>query len=184
MKMWSPGKIMTGLLDKRGRRSWPELQRAAQARCSRLHTAAVREGLVSFGATAAMLILSDARNRWAWFSRCCLRSGSTFVAKKQGKAQICGGISHTRGDGAVTSQIPLSATALSLIDDSRVHSVQVIFQHLDRRTSGSNTIVVAHLGMQVCTSHELAHWTPLAVAKVLAKSSPNMFDLGDFRHYA
>jgi hypothetical protein len=43
---------------------------------------------------------------------------------------------------------------------------------------------VAHLGMQVCTSHELAHWTPLAVAKVLAKSSPNMFDLGDFRHYA
>ena len=87
---------MTGLLDKRGRRSWPELQRAAQAWCSRLHTAAVREGLVSFGATAAMLILSDARNREAWFARCCLWSELAFVARSKVKLK-CAAEQATRG---------------------------------------------------------------------------------------
>lgn len=40
---------MTGLLARRGSRSLPELQRAAQAWCSRLQTAAVSEGLVRVG---------------------------------------------------------------------------------------------------------------------------------------
>jgi hypothetical protein len=32
-----------------------------------------------------MLILSDARNREAWFARCCLWSESAFVARSKAK---------------------------------------------------------------------------------------------------
>lgn len=40
---------MTGLLERSGTRSAPELHRAAQALCSSEHIAAVNEGLVSVG---------------------------------------------------------------------------------------------------------------------------------------
>lgn len=49
----SPGNIMTGLLDKSGIISEPELQSAAQALCSSEHTAAVSEGFVSIGVAIA-----------------------------------------------------------------------------------------------------------------------------------
>jgi hypothetical protein len=45
----SPGKIMTGLAERRGMRSAPDLQRAAQARCSSAQIAAVMAGLVRVG---------------------------------------------------------------------------------------------------------------------------------------
>jgi hypothetical protein len=40
---------MTALVERRGARSEPELQRAAHARCSSEHTAAVSDGFVSVG---------------------------------------------------------------------------------------------------------------------------------------
>jgi hypothetical protein len=40
---------MTGLMERRGRSAGPDVQRAAQARCSRVHTRAVREGFVKGG---------------------------------------------------------------------------------------------------------------------------------------
>lgn len=49
VRMRSPGKMRTGLLERRGRREVPEVQRAAQALRSRLQIAAVGEGLVSVG---------------------------------------------------------------------------------------------------------------------------------------
>lgn len=49
----SPGNIMTGLLDKSGIISEPELQSAAHTLCSSEHTAAVSEGFVSVGVAIA-----------------------------------------------------------------------------------------------------------------------------------
>jgi hypothetical protein len=47
---------MTGLAERRGRRFAPDLQRAAQARCSRAQMAAVMAGLVSVGVVIVELV--------------------------------------------------------------------------------------------------------------------------------
>jgi hypothetical protein len=44
-----------------------------------------------------------------------------LLPKSKAKLKYAADLSHTRGDGAVTSQIPLPVTALSLIGDSRMH---------------------------------------------------------------
>lgn len=85
---------MTGLLDKRGRSSLPELQRAAQAWCSRLQTAAVSEGLVSVGAAAVisiLLYLRDREGRSINVQVCCRREVFKFGRHKAST-------SHARGD--------------------------------------------------------------------------------------
>lgn len=62
-----PGKIMTGLADRSGRRDGPDLHSACQACCSMLHMAAVSEGLVRVGV--------------AMFALCEKLSCSVFVAQ-------------------------------------------------------------------------------------------------------
>jgi len=49
VRMRSLGKIMTGLLERSGTSSAPELHSAAQALCSSEHIAAVKDGFVSVG---------------------------------------------------------------------------------------------------------------------------------------
>lgn len=59
--MRSLGKIMTGLLERSGTSSAPELHSAAQALCSSEHIAAVNEGLVSVGVATAGLDVAITR---------------------------------------------------------------------------------------------------------------------------
>lgn len=56
VRMRSLGKIMTGLLERSGTSSAPELHRAAQALCSSEHIAAVNDGFVSVGVD---IVISD-----------------------------------------------------------------------------------------------------------------------------
>lgn len=54
-----PGKIMTGLVERSGMRSAPDLQSADHARCSRAHIAAVMAGLVRVGVVILKLLTID-----------------------------------------------------------------------------------------------------------------------------
>ena len=59
-----PGNIITGLLERSGTRSEPELQRAAHALCSSEQMAAVKDGFVSVGVAMAECVAAMTQSVW------------------------------------------------------------------------------------------------------------------------